>query len=170
MNIRRYLACAVLVALTGCQGRTQSPVDTAADIAAIREYNAQWLKALSTGDSKLLSSLTAEEHITFPPNQPPNVGKAANDAVNAKMLEQYAVEEIWNPQDQVVAGDWAYERGSFTATMTPKAGGATQHFSGNYLRILKRQADGSWKMIREMANSDRPDPQPNAASPPAGSN
>ncbi len=38
------------------------------------------------------------------------------------------------------------------AQMTPRSGGDVTHFSGNYLRILRRQADGGWKMIREMAD------------------
>jgi ketosteroid isomerase-like protein len=34
--------------------------------------------------------------------------------------------------------------------------GASVEDHGKYLVILKRQSDGSWKMARDMDNSDRP--------------
>lgn len=159
MNTQRHVVLMLVLALAGCRGDgPHAGSIAAADIAAIKEYDRQWLQAINTGDMPALSALTADDHITFPPNGPPNVGKAANDKVNARTFEQYTVNEHWFPADLVVAGDWGYERGYFTSDSTPKAGGAVQRFTGYYLRILRRQADGSWKMIREMASSDKPDP------------
>jgi ketosteroid isomerase-like protein len=126
------------------------------DLAALEKYDKLWLHAINNGDIEALSALTAAEHITFPSGRPPVVGRAANDAVNALTFDQYRVNEHWYPDETVVFGDFAFERGAFTSDATPKAGGETVRFSGNYLRILRRQPDGGWKMIREMASSDRP--------------
>jgi ketosteroid isomerase-like protein len=90
---------------------------------------------------------------------PPFEGREANYEANSKWFTKFSVREHWEPRDIVVAGDWAYECGHFTATSQPRSGGETTHFSGNYLRILRRQEDGGWKMIREMATSDQPAPQ-----------
>jgi len=162
MNARRNLLLIPLLAVAGCQSNSPPTAhDEAADIAAIKLYDEQWQKALAAGDAETLRDLTAEDHITFPTNMPPFVGRAANYEANSKWLAKTTVREHWVPRDLVVTGDWAYECGYFTAEMQQKSGGATTHFSGNYLRILRRQADGSWKMIREMAASDRPpDPTP----------
>ncbi len=84
------------------------------------------------------------------------MGKAANDAANGRNFEHTRFEEHWYPLETVVGGDWAYERGTFTVDATPKAGGETRKMRGNYLRIYRRQADGHWKMIRDMFNSDQP--------------
>ncbi|MEE8586821.1 MAG: hypothetical protein V3T83_18425 [Acidobacteriota bacterium] len=58
-----------------------------------------------------------------------------------------------------VAGDWAFDRGTYTITLTPKAGGEPVfEDEAKYLTITKRQPDGSWKIYRTISNSDRPLP------------
>ena len=157
MHIERFLLAALLLALGGCQSNAHRPVSSqAADIAAIKLYDQQWLAALAQGDAETLRDLTAEDHITFPTNMPPFIGRDANYAANSKWFEKYEVREEWFPRDLVVTGDWAYECGYFTAASQPRGGGEVTHFTGNYLRILRRQSDGSWKMVREMASSDKP--------------
>lgn len=158
MKAHRYLTPILLLALAGCHDGAPRRPSTEADVAAIRKYDEHWLSALAAGDAKTLRDLTDENHITFPSNMPPFEGREANYAANSKWFEQFHVVEHWEPRDIVVAGDWAYECGHFTAESQPKSGGEVSHFSGNYLRILRRQADGSWKMIREMASSDQPVP------------
>ncbi len=44
----------------------------------------------------------------------------------------------------VVAGDWAFQRGEFVQTITPKQGGETQTITRRYIEVLKRQPDGTW--------------------------
>jgi ketosteroid isomerase-like protein len=73
----------------------------------------------------------------------------------------FKIEEHWTPLETVISGDLAYQRGTFTVAATPKAGGNARHTQGTFLRIYRRQADGSWRMTRDMFNSDQP-----AAPPP----
>ncbi len=54
------------------------------------------------------------------------------------------------------SGDWAFVRGTYTQTVTPKAGGAATLVDGKFLAIWKRQADGSWKMYIDCFNSNVP--------------
>jgi ketosteroid isomerase-like protein len=156
MNTTRYLVPILLLAGGGCQSTVPRTATSDADIAAIRHYDERWLSALAAGDAETLRELTDESHITFPSNLPPLEGREANYAANSKWFEKFRVVEHWQPRDIVVAGDWAYECGHFTAESQPQSGGEVAHFSGNYLRILRRQRDGGWKMIREMATSDQP--------------
>jgi ketosteroid isomerase-like protein len=53
-------------------------------------------------------------------------------------------------------GDWAFDRGTFTATMMPSGGGDSVTVEGRYLVILRKQADGSWKLARAIDNSPSP--------------
>ncbi|HEX7082280.1 MAG TPA: DUF4440 domain-containing protein [Gammaproteobacteria bacterium] len=145
-------AVAVLAAACGGNGGSSPPSD--ADLAAIADFNARYLAAINAGDSAALSALTTEDHIMLPPNRPPIVGKAANDAANARLFEQFDIDETWRPAETEVAGDWAYQRGTFTVVATPKAGGPSRTTTGNFLRIYRRQSDGSWRMIRDMFNTD----------------
>ena len=132
------------------------PPTLEADLAAIAEFNRRYLKAINDEDIDTLSSLTTEDHIMIASGRPPLVGKAANDAANGRVFKQFDIDETWTPVETVVAGDWAYQRGTFTVAATPKAGGTTTRTSGNFLRIYRRQPDGAWRMIRDMFNSEQP--------------
>ncbi len=130
-----------------------------ADLAAIAEFNKRYLQAINDEDIVTLSSLTTDDHIMIASGRPPLVGKAANDAANARVFKQFDIDETWTPVETVVAGDWAYQRGTFTVAATPKAGGSTTRTSGNFMRIYRRQPDGGWRMIRDMFNTDQPPPR-----------
>jgi ketosteroid isomerase-like protein len=147
----RPLIVTALIGLAGCA--TQAAVSNPADLAALTAFNARYLAAINTGDMPTLSSLTDEDHIMLIPGRAPLVGKAANDAANARYFEQFNTDERWNPLETVIDGNLAYQRGTFTSTATPKTGGAGRTAKGSFLRIYRRQSDGSWRMTRDMFNS-----------------
>jgi ketosteroid isomerase-like protein len=129
----------------------------AADLAAISAFNVQYLKAINDGDITALSSLTDDDHVALAPGSAPLVGKAANDAVNGRTYQQFKIDEHWMPVETVIDGNLAYQRGSFTVVATPKAAGTARTVSGSFLRIYRRQPDGSWRMTRDMFNTGPPD-------------
>jgi ketosteroid isomerase-like protein len=49
----------------------------------------------------------------------------------------------------------AYTSGTTEATFKD-ASGETASFKGKYLTVWKKQADGSWKVLYDMFNSDLP--------------
>ena len=55
-----------------------------------------------------------------------------------------------------VVGDWAFERGGYTITLTPKVGGEAIQDVGKYITIYERRPDGSWLISRDIWNSDNP--------------
>ena len=162
-NRRFFRGCAaaaaalvVALSLTACATSQAKKPSSAEDEAAITEFNKRYLKAINDGDSATLASLTTPEHIMIAPGRPPIVGKEANDAANARAAQTFKIEETWAPVETFISGDLAYQRGTFTVGATPKAGGTTRNTRGTFLRIYKRQADGSWRMVRDMFNSDQP--------------
>jgi len=164
----RLVVIATLVAaasLTGCAASQAKKPSTAADAAAITEFNKVYLKAINDGDSATLASLTTTEHIMIAPGRPPIVGKEANDAANARVAQMFKIEETWAPQETFISGDLAYQRGTFTVAATPKAGGTTRNTRGTFLRIYKRQPDGAWRMVRDMFNSEQPATPSGLAAP-----
>jgi uncharacterized protein (TIGR02246 family) len=56
-------------------------------------------------------------------------------------------------------GDLAYERGVINMDLEPE-GGQAMVDKGKYLVVMKRQADGSWKVAVDIWNSDLPQPIP----------
>ena len=73
------------------------------------------------------------------------------------MFKENAVKFVPTPFETQVAGDWAYDRGNATVTVTPKSGKQMEE-SVKYLVIVKRQPDGSWKIYRLISNSNNPPP------------
>lgn len=146
------LACLVAgVSLVGCASSVEQ--STAADEAAIADFNRRYLGAINDGDAATLASLTTEDHMMIASGRPPTVGKKANDEAMARAFQMFKFDETWTPQETVISGDLAYQRGTFTVASTPKSGGATTHVSGNFLRIYRKQPNGEWRMTRDMFNS-----------------
>lgn len=55
-----------------------------------------------------------------------------------------------------MVGDWAFERGSYKITLTPKGGGEPIQDIGKYITIYERQPGGTWGMARDIWNSNDP--------------
>jgi ketosteroid isomerase-like protein len=154
MRKSTLLAALLAAALAGCQPGAPSKPSFAEDLAAITAFNAKYLGSINAGDIKTLSGLTDDDHIILIPNRAPIVGKAANDAANGSAFERFQFDESWTPEETVIDGDLAYQRGTFTTSSTPKAGGDKRVVSGAFLRIYRRQPDGQWRMTRDMFNTD----------------
>jgi ketosteroid isomerase-like protein len=142
------------VLLGGC--RSDTPPSYADDFAAITGFNERYLAAINTEDIAALSALTTDGHVMLPPNQEPVVGKAANDAMNGGAFERYEFSETWRPVETVIDGDLAFQRGTFTTIATPRGAGDRLEVSGSFMRIYQRQANGEWRMTRDMFNSSTP--------------
>ncbi len=154
MQKSTLLALFLAAALTGCQRAAPPKPSFAEDVAAITAFNAKYLGAINAEDIKTLSALTDDNHIIFPPNRKPIFGKAANDASNGSAFERFDFDETWTPEETVIDGNLAYQRGTFTTSSVPKAGGDKRSVSGAFLRIYRRQPDGQWRMTHDMFNSD----------------
>jgi ketosteroid isomerase-like protein len=147
--------CTVIL-LAACSTTQPHPTDTSADLAAITAFNTRYLKAINDGDIVTLSSLTNDDHVMLTPSRAPLVGKVANDAANGRTFQSSKIDETWMPVETVIDGDLAYQRGTFAVVATPKSGGPSRTTHGNFLRIYRREPDGSWWMTRDMFNVDPP--------------
>lgn len=128
-----------------------------ADIQAIHRFFEQWDEAANAGDDAANVLRVTDDIIWMEPNRPAIVGKDA-------LLEDFqssSEDHSWQDMKTVVeeirlANDWAYVRSSYSATMVPKDGGDPSPRLGKIVDILERQSDGSWKMARDIYNSDLP--------------
>jgi len=137
---------------------TEEEVDVEADIAAIEEIWDNYALGMITGDLDLWMSLYTDDTIKMLPDEPAVFGKENLRTSMKPLFDNFTIEmAIYNEEVQV-AGDWAFSRGTFTATLTPKEGGEPLYMDGKYLDILERQADGSWKIARDCFNSNVPPP------------
>ncbi len=124
--------------------------------AIIRTLHEESNVALSRGDVDSVMSVYADDVISMPPNQALLVGKAAIRSMWEGILSDYSIEASVSVQEVEVTGPWAFERGTYQMTLTPKGGGPGIEDDGKYLDIVRRQPDGSWKYFRVSWSSSRP--------------
>jgi len=147
--------CLAIVANAGLAG-AQS---TATDEAAIRQIWSSYASFVQDGDAAGWLSQYDAEGIQLRPDAPartrqeldaqvPGAFKARFDANDTKMTI--------NPLEIVINGPWAYSRGTYTQDLTARTSGKAMHVDGKFLTILKKQADGSWKIFRDCFNSNVP--------------
>ena len=163
MTLRKVCICAFaltsMLTFAGCQTAPQPEQkrDVAADTTAINALRDQYVAAVNSNDAAAVAATFADDGIEMIPNQAAVEGKQAVQALYEAMFKQSAVKNAPAPLETQVAGDWAYDRGNYTLTVTPKTGKPMEE-SGKYLVVCKRQPDGSWKLYRLIYNSNNPPP------------
>jgi ketosteroid isomerase-like protein len=90
----------------------------------------------------------------MPPGEPAVVGKERIRARNGVGLDRFKFDMGITNEEVRVAGNWAFIRGTYKATLKPKQGGAPVLIDGKYMSILAKQPDGSWKIHRDIFNSN----------------
>ena len=128
------------------------------DIAAIRSALDEEMAASKAGDAAAFAACYTDDAVLMPPNEPAVVGKQAIQSCAQAIFDQFTEEGTAQTVEVEVTGDWGFTRLNFTMTLTPKAGGEAIEDNGKWLQIWRRQPDGSWKIYREIYNSDKPVP------------
>jgi uncharacterized protein (TIGR02246 family) len=130
------------------------------DRRAIEELHHEDMAASKARDLATLLSLCSDDCVMLPPGEDPIVGKEAIRQSLERDLAQEQdyeiIEYVHSFQEVNVLGEWAFEWGAFSAAADPTGGGPPIRSSGKILRILARQADGTWKVARSIWNNDQP--------------
>jgi uncharacterized protein (TIGR02246 family) len=160
---RSLLLTAVLVLACAKSGATPSdsataaPEDKATVQAAIDSALNRFVAAVKAGDTAAMISIYAPDAIVLPANMPEAKGHAAIQKMNAEMLAAVTLQDIrFRTTDLLLTGPYAIETGTYDMKVQPKAGGSAVADVGKYLSVWQKQSDGSWKMIRDIYNSDKP--------------
>jgi uncharacterized protein (TIGR02246 family) len=114
----------------------------------------EYAASLNAGDIDRWVALWTDDGVQMPPDEPPVVGKEKIRARNGAGLQKFKFDMSITNQEIQTAGDLAYARGTYKATLTPKQGGTSIPIDGKYMTILTRQPDGSWKIHRDIFNSN----------------
>ena len=158
--MRLHLTLLPLLLIAGCTPTepVEEATSTEADVEAINQLPAKFAAALNAGDLDGVMAGFTDDAVRMPPNAPAIIGKESIRSLMQANLDQNTY-QLDNPPEEVqVSGDWAFARGTYTVTVTPKAGGESIQLEGKYLVIFQKQADGCWKAARDIWNSDNPPP------------
>ncbi|MBN2409936.1 MAG: nuclear transport factor 2 family protein [Candidatus Aminicenantes bacterium] len=117
------------------------------------------MKASLERDYETLVSLMDEEVVLILAQGAPQRGKdtvAGNLKAHLEQTEGWRVTEYVHEFEEVeIAGEWAYEWGTYRGTMVPP-GAEPIRETGKIMRILKKQTDSSWKVYRSIGVADQP--------------
>jgi uncharacterized protein (TIGR02246 family) len=132
-------------------------IDMETDRAAIRAKLADIVAAHNAADAEAWASATSDDIVLMVDGGPSVTGRRG---IIEWVKAFYAANRISNMATHVeeieIAGDLAYTRERFTATLTPSAGGASVRMDGKEIGIWRRQPDGQWRVSRAIFNSNVP--------------
>jgi uncharacterized protein (TIGR02246 family) len=155
----RSFALLASIALLGCASQARD--DRAGTTATFEQMLKEFSASLSAGDADRWLALWAEDGVQLPPDEPPVEGKTAIAAKMRGLLNRFKFDMTIQNMETHSTGDWGFVRGRYQATLTPKQGGVAIPIDGKYLTVLNRQSDGSWKIYRDIFNSNiRPGKSP----------
>jgi uncharacterized protein (TIGR02246 family) len=138
--------------LSGCV--SQAKDDSAATKVAVEGIWKEYSASLNAGDLDRWLALWTEDGVQMPPGEPSVAGKERIRTRNRAFLERFTFDISITNEEVQTSGDWGYARGVYQARLTPKAGGKPLPIDGKYMTIMVRQADGSWKIHRDIFNSN----------------
>jgi uncharacterized protein (TIGR02246 family) len=126
--------------------------DATREIAKTREaYAAAWER----GSAAEIAALYTHDALVLYPNQPAVSGRSAILEYFRGFFGDFPKNEFELASAEVIInGQWAFDRGSYRWKGVPRAGGRPEEDNGKYLVVLQRQADSTWKVARDMDNSD----------------
>jgi uncharacterized protein (TIGR02246 family) len=115
------------------------------------------MSAWQKGTAAEISELYTEDAFVLYPDQPAVSGRAAIFNYFKGFFGEFPKNEFeLTSAELVINGQWAFDRGNYRWKGFSPAGKTSAEDNGKYLVVLQRQADGSWKVARDMDNSDRP--------------
>ena len=124
--------------------------------ATVDAIFARYVASLSAGDADGWATLWMEDGVQMPPDAPPVVGRAQIREKLRGLLAQFRFDMRIQTEEVRTAGDFAFARGMYQATLTPKAGGPGMPIDGKFMTIFARQPDGTWLIYRDIFNSNVP--------------
>ena len=153
-------ACALLTSMACMSERAGVSERTAdahaQDMAAIERLRQQDIAATLAGDVAAIGELWTDDVVLLGPGQEAQIGKQAILALRErhKAAQPRVLSYVPEIKDVTITADgWAFEWGVFTASYIEAAGGEEKRVRMNLLRVMKKQADGSWKAAIGMTNA-----------------
>jgi len=119
---------------------------TSEDERAIRQLIETWIAASKAGDIETVLQLMTDDVVFMVPGQEP-FGKEAFAAAAAGMKD-LRIDGRNEIKELHILGDWAWLRDYLDLTITPASGEPVRR-SGYTLTILRKGADGKWRLARD---------------------
>jgi uncharacterized protein (TIGR02246 family) len=150
---------AIALMVTAC---SQTPDTHDADVKAIQDNETQWNQDFASKDPDKIAAHYADDAILMGPGMPPSSGKDTIRNTLKQMVSDPALSLKFQSSKVEVAksGDVAYTQGSYTMVMTDPQTKQVINDHGSYVTTYRKQPDGTWKAVADIATSEVPPPVP----------
>jgi uncharacterized protein (TIGR02246 family) len=137
---------------------------TVADLGAIAALRQALGAAENASDPNAAAALLTDDVVLMVPDFDVQEGKAVC-TVFLREIMRWLAEQFHRRITYVSAevavmgrdGDVAFDRGSFSFTVSPKSGGDSVEVTGKYLWLLRRADGEPWKVARLIVSRDGPE-------------
>ena len=122
---------------------------------AIRQLDAEFMKAAGARNAgALVKAFYAPDAVLMPPNHPAVEGRASIQSFFQGFIDSGLTSIKLETPTIASAGDLAYGRGHYSLSMSPPGGTPVQDV-GKYVVAYRRQANGAWRAVADIFNSDQ---------------
>jgi len=128
------------------------------DLKAIDNVRDAHVAAVNAGDARTWAAQFTDDGVQMPPNMPVNVGRSLIESWSKAFMDLFGLEFALSVEEVRVLGKWAFERGIYTISLSPKSGGPPMQDEGKYITIYQRKSGESWRMARDIWNSNNSPP------------
>jgi uncharacterized protein (TIGR02246 family) len=156
-------AAALTLAMTACNNpasqTAQTPPDThEADVKAITDAETQANSAWATRDADKVLAFYADDAVLMTPGAEALKGKDAIKSDIGGMLADKALSLTFKSTrvDVAKSGDLGYTQGDYQLAVTDPASHKVVHDHGTYVTTFRKQPDGSWRAVADIATSAVP--------------
>ncbi len=153
---------AMVLAMAACNQAPQpaaaAPDTHDADVKAITDDEVQWNADWAAKDADKIVTHYADDAVLMAPGMEPLKGRDAIKGGLGGMVSDKALSLTFKPSkvDVSKAGDLGYSQGDYQMTMTDPATHKVIHDHGTYVTTYRKQGDGSWKAVADIATSSVP--------------
>ena len=157
LRSRSLFACmGVFALMTACT--TTVPDTRNADIKAVKDVEAAWVKDIATKDADKFASYYSNDASLLLPNAPIINGRENIKGALKTMLADpnFALTFQSTRAEASKGGDFVYTVGTYSMTLSRPSDKTAVTDKGKYLTVFEKQPDGSWKAVADMISSDMP--------------
>lgn len=154
-----FLALALCVSLAACKAPAidngAAAADSSAEVAAVKAVETGLQAAFKAKDAAKVASFYAADADIVTPFLPPRRGADQEKATANDFGDPAFALEFANGRTEV-SGDMAFTRGTYTVTYTNPGDKQVTTQSGSYVTVFRKTAEGSWKIVQDIATPGPP--------------
>jgi len=123
---------------------------------AIHRLDAEFMKAASARNAAaLVKAFYAPDAVLMPPNHGAVEGREKIAGFLQGLIDSGLTSIKLDTTTVASVGDLAYGQGRYTLDLSPPGGTPIQDV-GKYIVVYRRQANGGWRAVSDIFNSDHP--------------